>query len=68
MNASSDCDQEISSLDAFAQQCCQELAMPLTRDRLNHNLCHHGLRLSGMVFSQFSWMPGQFWNDIRIHI
>ncbi|EPL7543753.1 hypothetical protein [Klebsiella pneumoniae] len=55
-------------MDAFAQQCCQELAMPLTRDRLNHNLCHHGLRLSGMVFSQFSWMPGQFWNDIRIHI
>jgi len=65
LSASSDCDQELSSLDAFAQQCCQELAIPLTRDRLNRNLSPHGLRLSEMVFSQFTWMPARlYWNNV----
>ncbi|MGV3977796.1 DUF6685 family protein [Citrobacter freundii] len=65
LSASSYCDQELSSLDAFAQQCCQELAMPLTRDRLNRNLSHHGLRHSEMVFSQFTWMPARlYWNNV----
>jgi len=65
LSASRDCDQDLSSLDAVPQQCCQELAIPLTRDRLNRNLSHHGLRLSEMVFSQFTWMPGRlYWNNV----
>lgn len=65
MSSSRDSNQVLSDLDDFAQKCCQELAMPLTRDRLNRNLSHHGLRRTEMLFSQFSWLPARlYWHNV----
>lgn len=57
MSSSRDSDKELSDLDEFAQKCCLGLAIPVCAEMLNCNLSHHGLRISVMAFSQYSWVP-----------
>lgn len=46
-------------------QKCQALTKPPSAERLAQILQHHGLRLSEMFFSEFSWVPGRlYWQNV----
>ncbi|VUS41183.1 hypothetical protein SB6412_05337 [Klebsiella pasteurii] len=65
MSSSRDSDKQLYDLDEFAQQCCLGLAIPVCAEMLNRNLSHHGLRISEMAFSQYSWVPDRlYWNNV----
>ncbi|MCS5826975.1 hypothetical protein LNO55_27295 [Klebsiella pneumoniae subsp. pneumoniae] len=65
MGCSRDSDREFSSIQDFAMKKCQALTKPPSAERLAQILQHHGLRLSEMYFSEFSWVPGRlYWQNV----
>lgn len=57
--------RDIFSLDEFPLQCCPELTIPMTVERLHSNLRHHGVRINELIFSQYSWVPERlYWNNV----